>query len=165
MKGEDIADRLLDLAVACLNMAAEIDGSAVGKHIARHVTRSCTSGGANYEEARSAEGSADFVHRIGVSGKEVSETVYWLKVTSRAGMVTTLDLAKWIDEGEQLVRILGASARTARNKGVALVGRERSTKPEEQTTGNRGPGTGQPMIRPGSPAGRPNDRSAGPVAC
>lgn len=124
MKGDNIADRLLDLAVACLNMAAEIDSSAVGKHIARQVTRSSTSGGANYEEARAAESSADFVHKIGVAGKEVSETVYWLKVTSRAGISTTLDLARWIDEGHQLVRILGASARTAKSKGVALVSRE-----------------------------------------
>jgi len=130
MKGDNIADRLLDLAVACLNMAAEIDGSAVGKHIARQVTRSCTSGGANYEEARSAESSADFVHKIGVAGKEVSETVYWLKVTSRAGIVTRIDLDRWIDEGQQLVRILGASARTAKNKGVAIVPRDAAGRPE-----------------------------------
>lgn len=130
MKGDNIADRLLDLAVACLNIAAEIDGSAVGKHIARQVTRSATSGGANYEEARSAESSADFVHKIGVAGKEVSETVYWLRLTSRAGIVTKLDLARWIDEGQQLVRILGASARTAKNKGVAIVPRDASRRPE-----------------------------------
>jgi four helix bundle protein len=117
MKGDNIADRLLDLAVACLSLAAEIEGSAVGKHIARQVMRSSTSGGANYEEARSAESAADFVHKVGVAGKEVSETVYWLKVTSRAAIETTLDLARWIDEAEQLVRILGASARTARSKG------------------------------------------------
>lgn len=130
MKGDNIADRLLDLAVACLNIAAEIDGSAVGKHIARQVTRSATSGGANYEEARSAESSADFVHKIGVASKEVSETVYWLRLTSRAGIVTKFDLARWIDEGQQLVRILGASARTAKNKGVAIVPRDASRRPE-----------------------------------
>lgn len=46
MKGDNIADRLLDLAVACLRLAAEIETSTVGKHIARQVTRSSTSGGA-----------------------------------------------------------------------------------------------------------------------
>lgn len=130
MKGDNIADRLLDLAVACLKMAAEVEGSAVGKHIARQITRSSTSGGANYEEARSAESSADFVHKIGVAGKEVSETVYWLKVTQRASIATTVHLTRWIDEGQQLVRILGASARTARNTGVALVPRDAATRPE-----------------------------------
>jgi len=121
MKGDNIADRLLDFAVACLRMAAEIDGCAVGKHIARQVTRSSTSGGANYEEARSAESSADFAHKIGVAGNEVSET---------AGLVTTLDLARWLDEGHQLARILAASARTAKGKGVALVPRDALTAPE-----------------------------------
>jgi len=121
MKGDNIADRLLDFAVACLTMATEIESSPVGKHIARQVTRSSTSGGANYEEARSAESSPDFVHKIGVAGKEVSETVYWLKVTDRAGIRTTVDLARWIDEGQQLIRILRASARTAKGQGVTLV--------------------------------------------
>lgn len=130
MKGDTIAERLLDLAVACLNLATEIETSPIGRHIARQVTRSSTSGGANYEEARSAESSADFVHKIGVAGKEVSETVYWLKVTNRAGIATTSDLARWIDEGQQLTRILAASVRTAKSKGVALVARDSSTRPE-----------------------------------
>ena len=130
MKGDNIADRLLDLAVACLSLVAEIETSAIGKHIARQVTRSSTSGGANYEEARSAESSADFVHKIGVAGKEVSETVYWLKVTNRAGITTTIDLARWIDEGQQLTRILASSARTAKSKGVALVAQDASRRSE-----------------------------------
>ena len=53
MKGNDIAHRLLDLAVACLRLAATLEDTAVGKHIARQLIRSSTSGGANYEEARS----------------------------------------------------------------------------------------------------------------
>ena len=130
MKGDNIADRLLDFAVACLTMATEIETSAVGKHVARQVTRSSTSGGANYEEARSAESSADFVRKIGVAGKEVSETVYWLRVTDRAGIRTTVDLARWIDEGQQLIRILRASARTAKSQGVALVTREGPSRTE-----------------------------------
>lgn len=130
MKGDNIAERLLDLAVACLNLAAEIETSSIGKHIARQVTRSSTSGGANYEEARSAESAADFVHKIGVAGKEVSETVYWLKVTNRAGVTTTVDLARWIDEGQQLTRILAASARTAKNKDLALVPRNAPRRAE-----------------------------------
>lgn len=121
MKGDNIADRLLDLAVACLNLAAGIETSSIGKHIARQVTRSSTSGGANYEEARSAESPADFAHKAAVAGKEVGETVYWLRVTRKAGLETTIDLDRWIDEGQQLVRILGKSARTARSRSLALV--------------------------------------------
>ena len=129
MKGDNITNRLLDLAVACLRLAVEIENNAVGKHIARQLIRCSTSGGANYEEARSAESAADFAHKVAVAGKEVGETIYWLKVTHRAGVSVTPDVARWIDEGQQLVRILGASARTARGRGVAMGAPESATLP------------------------------------
>jgi four helix bundle protein len=119
MKGDDIASRLLNLAVACLRLAADLDSNAVGRHVARQLIRCSTSGGANYEEARSAESSADFVHKVAIAGKEVGETVYWLMIASRAGLGSTDDLARWTDEGRQLVRILAASVRTAKGKAVA----------------------------------------------
>lgn len=114
MKGDDIASRLLDLAVASLRLATELEKSAVGRHIARQLTRSSTSGGANYEEARSAESPADFAHKVAIAAKEVSETVYWLKVVDRASLSTVQDLVHWMTEGRQLVAILTASARTAK---------------------------------------------------
>ena len=92
MKGDDIADRLLDLAVGCLRLAAELENGPVGRHIARQLIRSSTSGGANYGEARSGESSADFTHKVAVAGKEVGETVYWLKITQRAGLAVTTDV-------------------------------------------------------------------------
>ena len=120
MKGDDIANRLLDLAVACLRLAAELETTAIGKHVARQLIRCSTSGGANYEEARSAESSGDFVHKIAIAAKEVGETVYWLRVAQRAGLQGTKDLACWTDEGRQLVRVLAACARTARGRASAV---------------------------------------------
>ena len=120
MKGNDIAHRLLDLAVACLRLAATLEDTAVGKHIARQLIRSSTSGGANYEEARSAESSADFVHKVAVAGKEIGETTYWLMLTHRASLSTDRELSRWIDESRQLVRILSASARTAKGRAPSL---------------------------------------------
>jgi four helix bundle protein len=120
MKGDDIASRLLDLAVACLRLAAEIETNVIGKHIARQLIRSSTSGGANYEEARSAASSADFAHKVAIAGKEVGETVYWLRLATRAGLSSTNALTPWMDEGLQLVRILAASARTAKGRAVSI---------------------------------------------
>ena len=120
MKGDDIADRLLDLAVACLRLAAELENNAVGKHIARQLIRCSTSSGANYEEARSAESSADFVHKVAIAAKEVGETVYWLKVTGRAGFSRKDELTRCTEEGHQLVRILAASVRTAKGRAVTM---------------------------------------------
>lgn len=135
MKGEDIAERLLDLGVACLKLATDLETTAVGKHVARQLIRCSTSGGANYEEARSAESAADFAHKVAIAAKELGESVYWLKLTYRARLTSADVLTPWIEEGQQLVRILAASARTA--KGRALSDNSSSSPTRAQRTDNR----------------------------
>lgn len=130
MKGDDIANRLLDLAVACLRLAAELNDTPASKHIARQLIRCSTSGGANYEEARAAESSADFVHKVAIAAKEVGETVYWLKIAGRAGLSPTGELACWADEGRQLIRILAASVRTARGRAVSMEAESGGPQPQ-----------------------------------
>ena len=56
-KGDDIADRLLDLSVGVLEIAMGLPDNPIGKHISRQLFRSGTSPGANDEEARCAEPS------------------------------------------------------------------------------------------------------------
>lgn len=48
--------------------------------VAKQLLRSGTSVGANVWESQSAESRADFIHKLKISAKEVSETEYWLKV-------------------------------------------------------------------------------------
>ena len=74
-------------------------------------------GGSNYEEARGAESPADFVHKTRIALKEVRETRYWLRLAARAELLErTQHLATLIDEADQLVAILTASANTARQR-------------------------------------------------
>ena len=116
MKGDDIASRMLDLAIACLALASQIELTFAGKHIARQLIRCSTGAGANYEEARSAESLADFIHKIGIAAKEMRETGWWLRLTDRAHLASTGDMARWADEANQLLAILISSARTARGR-------------------------------------------------
>ena len=111
--GKDIAERLLDFAVAVVGVAARLPKDAAGRHVALQLVRSATGGGANYEEARAAESREDFVHKIGIAAKEVRETVYWLEFIQRSAW-TRVDLHAAIAEAGELAAILGASARTAR---------------------------------------------------
>ena len=83
MKGDDIAERLLELSVQVVRLVARLPKSPEGKHVARQLLRSGTSGGANYEEARAAESRADFAHKVLVAAKEVRESAYWLRLTQR----------------------------------------------------------------------------------
>ncbi len=116
MKGDDIAERLLDFAVAVVHLAADLPEHYAGRHVERQLVRSGTGGGSNYEEARSAESRADFVHKLSVATKELRESHYWLRLIERAQLGKAQDVRPLVAEAGELVAILTASIRTAKGK-------------------------------------------------
>ena len=118
MRGNDIADRLLDLGVRAIKMADSLPKSPSGKHISAQIIRSATSAGANYEEARGAESNKDFVHKLGICLKELRETRYWLKIVCRTKLVPPNKMNDIVREADELCRIIGKSIVTAKKKTV-----------------------------------------------
>jgi len=116
MKGDDLADRLLDLSVAVIELAALLPKTYTGRHIARQVIRSATAGGANYEEARGAQSRADFIHKMTLALKEARETLYWLKIMGRAKLTKSPGIRGAVKETNELVAILTKSIHTAKKK-------------------------------------------------
>lgn len=48
--------------------------------ICYQLIKSATSAGANYQEAQSGSSKADFKNKVNISLKEMSESIYWLKI-------------------------------------------------------------------------------------
>jgi four helix bundle protein len=116
-KGDDIAERLLDVAAAVLRLLPALRKHPAARRVVEQLERCAPAGGANYEEARGAESRADFVHKVRVALKEVRETRYWLRLAQRAALLDSpATLATLVDETNQLVAILTASAKTARTR-------------------------------------------------
>lgn len=113
-KADALESRLIDFAVRIIKLADALPKTPAGRHIAGQVLRCGTSPAPNYAEARSAESRQDFVHKLGISLKELNETRIWLTMAVRANLVPKLRLAELIDENEQLCRIIKASNQTAR---------------------------------------------------
>jgi four helix bundle protein len=113
-KGDDIAARMLDAVEVVRRLLPALQRDAASKHVAKQLWRAATGGGANYEEARSAESTADFLHKLRVATKELREAHYWLRVVQRSDWVRAGSLDRLVDEFDQLVAILVASARTAK---------------------------------------------------
>jgi four helix bundle protein len=114
MKGDDIAVRLVTLAVRVITIVDALPDTLAGKHVAGQLLRSGTSPGANYEEARGAESRRDFLHKLGIALKELQETRYWLRVVAGANLSPNNAWQEVLPEVEALCRILGTSKRTAR---------------------------------------------------
>ncbi|HVO28129.1 MAG TPA: four helix bundle protein [Candidatus Margulisiibacteriota bacterium] len=113
MKGDDIAARLVALAVRVVKIVDALPDTLAGRHVAGQLLRSGTSPGANYEEARGAESRRDFVHKVGIALKELQETRYWLRVVAGANLAPSRALQEVLPEVDALCRILGTSKRTA----------------------------------------------------
>jgi four helix bundle protein len=126
MKGENIAARLLVFGAGVVRLCRRLPDDASAKHIARQLVRAATGGGANYEEARGAESRADFIHKVGIANKELREARYWLRLTDEAAIVTDSELAALIREANELVAILTASIRTAKQRDVTSCAEARS---------------------------------------
>ena len=80
----ELSDRLLEYGGRIIKVVEAMPGTLVGRRIGDQLLRSGTSVGANYEEARAAESSADFVHKVQLSLKEARESNYWLLLLSKA---------------------------------------------------------------------------------
>ncbi len=76
MKGDDIAERLLDFAVRVIRLVEALPKSAVGRHVGGQLVKAGTSGGANYEEARGGESKADFIHKWAFRGKKFGSRAF-----------------------------------------------------------------------------------------
>jgi four helix bundle protein len=76
-KANELEDRLIDFAVRIIKVADALPETPAGKHVSRQLLRSGTSPAPNYAEARGAESSADFVHKLKIALKELNETSEW----------------------------------------------------------------------------------------
>jgi len=101
------------LAVAVIKIVDTLPDTVAGKHVGGQLLRCGTSPGANYEEARGAESRRDFLHKLGITLKELQETRYWLLVVSGAGLVPGTALKVALPEVDELCKIIGTSKRTA----------------------------------------------------
>jgi four helix bundle protein len=114
VKGDDIAERLIGFAVLVIKVVNSLPDTLIGRHLAGQLLRAGTSPRANYEEARGAESKRDFLHKLGITLKELQESRYWLKVIRRSELVPTPLVEPAVQEADELVRIIGTSQRTAR---------------------------------------------------
>ena len=113
----ELEDRVVTFAARCVKVCAALPMKNVGSaNFADQLFRSSTSIAANYAEACEAESWRDFVHKLKVSMKELSETRIWLKLIGESGYVEKTKLADLIDESKELSRIFAASVMTTKKK-------------------------------------------------
>ena len=112
-KGDDIEERLLNLSVAVVKLCSKLPKTLTGTHIASQLLRSGTAPPPNYAEARGAESRKDFIHKLGITLKELNESHIWLEMVGRVGIVPEAQVKALAKECTELARIIYKSIQTA----------------------------------------------------
>ena len=82
--------------------------------IRRQVIRSATSTAANYRAAQRAKSKADFISKIGTTEEEADESLFWLECLAELATQEHTELKRLLKEADELVAILVASRKRAR---------------------------------------------------
>ena len=113
----ELEDRIVCFAARCVKVCAALPVKSVGgANFADQLFRSSTSIAANYAEACEAESAKDFVHKLKIAMKELSETRIWLRLIGESGYIENSKLADLIGESRELSRIFSASVTTTKKK-------------------------------------------------
>ena len=115
-QADELEDRLVDFSVRIVRLSAALPRTAAGRHIAGQILRSGTSPAPNYAEARGAESTADFVHKVKIVFKELNETLIWLRVIQRSQLLKQELTTDILSENLELCRIFAATLKTAKQR-------------------------------------------------
>jgi four helix bundle protein len=83
--------------------------------IRRQVIRSATSTAANYRATQRAKSKADFISKLGTTEEEADETLFWLECLADLATREHAELKRLLKEADELVAILVASRKRARD--------------------------------------------------
>lgn len=112
----NLEERLIDFSVSIIQIVNILPNDRVGLHLGSQLLRSGTSPALNYGEALGSESRKDFIHKIGITLKELRESLNCLKILSRINYIKTDDPT--IKECNELISIFVKSVETAkRNAG------------------------------------------------
>ena len=112
----DLAERLIEFAAMIIKIVSRLPNTIAGRRIGDQLFKAGTSPGANYQEALGAESRKDFIHKLGITLKELRESMYWLKLIKKTGILPDPIIPQAIKENDELVRIIAASINTAKSK-------------------------------------------------
>ena len=111
-KGDDIQERLINFAVGIIKFCSKFPKGQAAKHVSGQLLRCGTAPAPNYGEARGAESTNDFVHKLGITLKELNESGIWLEIINRSEMLSLNLVSPLAKECAELSKIISASIRT-----------------------------------------------------
>src|SRR5688572_18995369 len=114
MTPEQMKSRTKAYALRVIKVVQSLPQNRICDILGAQLLRAGTSVGANYRSTCRAKSPAHFVNKLKIVEEECDESLFWMELLVEAGLVKLDLLSKLLDEGNALVAITVASAKTAR---------------------------------------------------
>ncbi|MGQ0603745.1 MAG: four helix bundle protein [Anaerolineales bacterium] len=116
MTPAELRDRSRAFSLRVIKMVQALPNDKVAEVLGKQALWSATSVAANYRAACRAIGTPTFLAKLSIVVEEADETEFWLELIRDAGLVKPARLAGLLNEAEQIVKIMSASRKTARQR-------------------------------------------------
>jgi four helix bundle protein len=123
LDAQELRNRTKQFGLRVINLMDALPTGRAANVICRQLLGSATSVGANYRAACRARSRPDFVSKLGIAIEEADESLYWMEVLVDAKIMAPGRLDALMKEGNEIVAILTASAKTARAASKAKQGK------------------------------------------
>jgi len=118
-KAIDIRDRAFEFAVRIVKLCKFLEkNSGISRNVVSQLLNAGTSVGANLEEAKAGQSTADFIHKNAIALKEARESNYWLRLilaTEGFDDEVRTGIEEMRDEALVIAKIVAKSIITAKN--------------------------------------------------
>mgnify|MGYP001615960465 CR=1 FL=1 len=101
---KDLHERIFRWVISCLKLIRSIPRDVISIVIIQQLAKSCTSVGANDQEATTSSSDKDFISKYQIAKKELSESIYLLKILQ--DLYPSLDVKIQLGEAIELLKIV-----------------------------------------------------------
>ena len=114
-----LKDKSFQLAIRIVRLSRYLIDEKKEFIISKQVLRSGTNPGAMVREAANAESGLDFIHKLGIAQKEISETQYWLELLWKTDFLTETEFQSINADTEEIMKLLRSSILTKKKNLAA----------------------------------------------
>jgi len=97
-----------------VKLCAALPNDWVARTLGTQLLRSGTSVGANYRAVCRAKSTADFINKLRIVEEECDESLFWMELLVENDLVKARRLTSLMKEGDEILAIVVASAKTTR---------------------------------------------------
>jgi four helix bundle protein len=119
MTREEMKQRTKGFANRVVRLCSALPGNWVAQTLGKQLLRCGTSVGANYRAVCRAKSNLDFINKLRIVEEECDESLFWMELLVDNNLVKPSLLQDLINEADEILAIVVASAKTARSSGRA----------------------------------------------